>query len=658
MNDNSYNKKLNPLLKKNKTILTASKGFAGKQYNRALDEIYRKIRDEKKQIADFDDDALITDIMKSLNVEQKLKKQNISLREHRRKEKKDFIKQYGKLIVELLNPQSGMIEANAIGKKYCVSYGTVYKIIDYLNNKFKIKFQLKSTQPLIEKNSELLNHPTYILIETIKTEIENYLGDKISYQSLARDILNRPENFIAKKYYLIKSGKQGRFSDDVYYDIKSRAFYFFTKNCILIPDHLNKEFKNYEEYLKRMPIYISPLNMTPELSENITYKFFIAIKIEIEKKLGRTLTNREFSKTFLNRHPQFLEDKFGKIRWNDYLGTLMKNLFIDIKANIFNFFTQKKVPIPDELNNIFDEYEDYLILARYIRSEEMSKKYHPQLKSDFFKKIDTREKAYWLGFMFADGFVIVRTNRNNSKTIGITLSIKDENTLDLLINTLGLNVSFKNYFETIRIDKVGVQKVDKYCRINWNHQSMADDLINYGVVPNKSKIIRLPELDNEELYLAFLLGYFDGDGQQGTTRIYSGSKKFLIDIKRKFKIRNEIKVDHRTEYIHPITQKIIKKNTYVYRLALGSNLFNKMLKNYPYSIERKRKIYVKPRKHKEDYITREELDILVWKMPLKNIAEILKITTEYVKKWCDEWEISRPDPSYWPGRTAGKKKIK
>ena len=81
-----------------------------------------------------------------------------------------------------------------------------------------------------------------------------------------------------------------------------------------------------------------------------------------------------------------------------------------------------------------------------------------------------------------------------------------------------------------------------------------------------------------------------------------------------------------------------------------------MIKNYPYSIERKRKIYVKPRKHKEDYITREELDKLVWKMPLKNIAEILKITTEYVKKWCDEWEISRPDPSYWPGRTAGKKK--
>ena len=30
---------------------------------------------------------------------------------------------------------------------------------------------------------------------------------------------------------------------------------------------------------------------------------------------------------------------------------------------------------------------------------------------NFFEKIDTEEKAYWLGFMFADGYIIDNSNR-------------------------------------------------------------------------------------------------------------------------------------------------------------------------------------------------------------------------------------------------------
>ena len=288
----------------------------------------------------------------------------------------------------------------------------------------------------------------------------------------------------------------------------------------------------------------------------------------------------------------------------------------------------------------------------------MLKKFHPHLKSDFFEKINTKEKAYWLGFMIADGFVTIRANRNNIKTIGMVLSIKDESSINSLISTLGLNISFKNYYEIERLDKNKVKKIFRYCRINWNNQKMANDLIYHGVVPNKSKIIRLPELDNRKLYLAFLLGYFDGDGQQGTTLIYSGSKKFLEDFKYKFKIKHRIGEDHRTEYINPISKKIIKKNTYVYGLSSDSDLFNQMLDNYTESMERKRFFFVKPQKYKEDYITREKLQKLVWDMPLKYIAKQLNITTDYVKKWCDEWVISRPDPFYWPRRTAGRKKIK
>lgn len=42
----------------------------------------------------------------------------------------------------------------------------------------------------------------------------------------------------------------------------------------------------------------------------------------------------------------------------------------------------------------------------------------------FFKEIDTEEKAYWLGFIAADGFITTRDN-----TVGITLGRKDKNHL-------------------------------------------------------------------------------------------------------------------------------------------------------------------------------------------------------------------------------------
>ena len=43
----------------------------------------------------------------------------------------------------------------------------------------------------------------------------------------------------------------------------------------------------------------------------------------------------------------------------------------------------------------------------------------------FFENIDTEEKAYWLGFMYADGYIISNNGRYGQEQIGITLSTKD-----------------------------------------------------------------------------------------------------------------------------------------------------------------------------------------------------------------------------------------
>lgn len=49
---------------------------------------------------------------------------------------------------------------------------------------------------------------------------------------------------------------------------------------------------------------------------------------------------------------------------------------------------------------------------------------------DYFNEIDSEEKAYWLGFMFADGYICNHENRYGEDSFGITLHAKDVDTLE------------------------------------------------------------------------------------------------------------------------------------------------------------------------------------------------------------------------------------
>ncbi|MFX0100425.1 MAG: hypothetical protein ACFFCS_12655, partial [Candidatus Hodarchaeota archaeon] len=51
---------------------------------------------------------------------------------------------------------------------------------------------------------------------------------------------------------------------------------------------------------------------------------------------------------------------------------------------------------------------------------------HPNLKEDYFEKIDTKEKAYWLGVLFADG--CIQRYKNKPYAVGLNQH-KDESIL-------------------------------------------------------------------------------------------------------------------------------------------------------------------------------------------------------------------------------------
>ncbi len=140
--------------------------------------------------------------------------------------------------------------------------------------------------------------------------------------------------------------------------------------------------------------------------------------------------------------------------------------------------------------------------------------------------------------------------------------------------------------------------------------------------------------------LAFLLGFFDGDGKQGTTRITTNSQLFLFDIKTLFGIK---KVINTFEYKTKSGEKKVS-----YRLHLGADFFNEMLDNYNNSLSRKRMRFKGsegPRKFK---FTKKELKTLVWEMPKTMIALLharkfgIKISPITITYWCKKWAINTP----------------
>lgn len=123
---------------------------------------------------------------------------------------------------------------------------------------------------------------------------------------------------------------------------------------------------------------------------------------------------------------------------------------------------------------------------------------------NFFEIIDTEEKAYWLGFLYADGYVS-QTFRNY---VSLTLSKKDELHLYKFKKSLNSNHNIKN-----NIIKKGKFFGKEYSIIHLTSKKFKKDLENKGCVNKKSLITIFPKQSiPDNLINHFIRGYFDGDG--------------------------------------------------------------------------------------------------------------------------------------------------
>lgn len=190
----------------------------------------------------------------------------------------------------------------------------------------------------------------------------------------------------------------------------------------------------------------------------------------------------------------------------------------------------------DQEKEVFSERESGLkrkyILSKWGISErhlrEIISKFGGEVKKtggwysfneDYFEEINTEDKAYFLGFIVADGCISDKTN-------AIRIIQKDTYILE----------KFKIYIEFN--GDIFVRKDRKISYITISSGKTKKDLEKLGIHSNKTMVVKYPNIP-ENLQNHFMRGVFDGDGcisirtdkrnnsQRGQVNICSGSYDFI-----------------------------------------------------------------------------------------------------------------------------------
>ena len=175
------------------------------------------------------------------------------------------------------------------------------------------------------------------------------------------------------------------------------------------------------------------------------------------------------------------------------------------KEDIVNMYVNKKLSTV-QIGKILGF--DYRTIIRVLdecnikRVGNGHRKYY--LNEKYFDEINTPNKAYILGFLFADG------NVNPSKqTISMALQEDDFEILEKIRNEIGSDKQLE-YIDYSNKHDFGYTYKNQY-RLLMFSRHMCDSLQSYGMIPNKSLKLKFPNIDRN-LYKDFIRGYFDGDG--------------------------------------------------------------------------------------------------------------------------------------------------
>lgn len=246
----------------------------------------------------------------------------------------------------------------------------------------------------------------------------------------------------------------------------------------------------------------------------------LSIKLKedgIYKGKGYTKEQAEYALTEMKKGKTLVDIcKELNVARHTFVHYLKENSYIETKEDV-SYETYKEM-INEYLytdkssEEIYKKYKIgeekfYYILRVHNVSRDREKSCLYNVDETYFETIDTEEKAYWLGFLMADGYI-------GKDSIELTLKESDYKHIE----------KFKKSIKSTSIIKY--REKQKAYRIIISSKKMINDLTNLGCMQNKSLILKYPKnIIPENLEKHFIRGYFDGDGCLG---LYVANKKDKI----------------------------------------------------------------------------------------------------------------------------------
>ena len=243
------------------------------------------------------------------------------------------------------------------------------------------------------------------------------------------------------------------------------------------------------------------------------------------------------------------------------------------------------------IRSIQDEYSTQYTINKVINSRGIRRKYVAKtiysVDESFFSVIDTEAKAYWLGFLYADGCVRPEFFRLN-------LAQKDESHVAAFKNAIKYTGPLFYSAPYARVYANKTIKSSGQAILSVSRKKMRDDLEQLGCVERKSLILQFPTPDQVPPYLLrhFIRGYFDGDGCISSNKVRDrlnykmqllGTAAFLEGVMQYLA----------TEGIKPVK---LGKHSNIRRIYYGGNanisaLYDILYRDATVWLDRKRKIF-------------------------------------------------------------------
>ena len=221
------------------------------------------------------------------------------------------------------------------------------------------------------------------------------------------------------------------------------------------------------------------------------------------------------------------------------LGLKKKECNVWINNSRSDFWSKEDV---DKLLDCADNYSSYEEIAKIMnrsikaiscKLHELNK--HIKEKSDieeslyrraysvddnYFEYIDSQKKAYWLGWLITDGYVVSTLNTKRglikSNKIGLKLVYSDEDIIfDFkkdLKSTFPIEYTKERSNLILQNEDVKEIKSKKQVCLEITSAKMIQDLAKYGIHQNKTYDVTFPKELDSKYYPGFIAGVISGDG--------------------------------------------------------------------------------------------------------------------------------------------------